>query len=286
MAKFINGKIKPKKVPVAELVAMDMDNNFDIPARKDIHEKKEMQMQAYSPAVLLSIAVEKGRSLEEIGKLMDLQDRWEAKMALEAARIAKSEFVAAKGKFQFEVPRLIKKTNVKYPTKKEDQKVEYSYAELGDISESIKESAFKNGLTYDWKIVDTGKEIEVTCILSHIGGHETTTTMKNAYDISGGKTEMHAKASTISYLQRYTLVAILGLTTASQDDDGRGNKVFTKHEEVSDIPSVTTEQFGPLMSSVMSGKMTVDKIKEMRTLTDNQEKALQVAEEARKNRPS
>ncbi len=283
MAKFINGKTKPKKSsPV--IIHEDIEVGFDKP--KFEIQKRTEEMQAYSPAVLLSIAVEKGRSLEEIGKLMDLQDRWEAKMALEAARIAKSEFVAAKSKFQYEIPRLIKKTDVRYPTKKEDQKVEYRYAELGDISENIKESAFKNGLTYDWKIVDTGKEIEVTCILSHVGGHETTTTMKNVYDVSGGKTEMHAKASTISYLQRYTLVAILGLTTASQDDDGRSNNVVTKPEETSDLPFVTPEQFGPIMTSVITGKWTVEKVKEMRTLTENQEKALQVAEEANKNRPA
>lgn len=284
MAKFINGKTKPKKSSPVMVRESDVEVSFDKP--KFEIQKRSEEIQAYSPAVLLSIAVEKGRSLEEISRLMDLQDRWEAKMALEEAKRAKAEFVSAKSKFQYEIPRLIKKTDVRYPTKKEDQKVEYRYAELGDISENIKESAFRNGLTYDWKIVDTGKEIEVTCILSHVGGHETTTTMKNVYDVSGGKTEMHAKASTISYLQRYTLVAILGLTTASQDDDGRSNQAFTRHEEVSDLPFVTPEQFGPLMTSVLTGKMTLDKIKEMRTLTESQEKALQVAEESFKNKPA
>lgn len=244
--------------------------------------KPAMELQAYSPAVLLSIAVEKGRSLEEISRLMDLQDRWEAK-------IAKADFTAAKSKFQKEVPRIIKRTDVSYPTKDKNgnltnKTVDYSYAELGDIGETIKEAAFNNGFTYDWDIDDTGPKIIVECILTHIGGHEKKVKMDADADSSGGKNNIQAKSSTISYLQRITLIAAFGLTTAAKDDDGRSNQVFSKREEVSDPRKVSQEQFGPLMTSVITGKMTVEKIKEMRSLTEDQEKALLVAEESFKNK--
>jgi hypothetical protein len=41
-------------------------------------------------------------------------------------------------------------------------------------------------------------------------------------DASGGKNTIQQIASTVTYLQRYTLLAITGVATKGQDDDARG----------------------------------------------------------------
>ena len=47
-------------------------------------------------------------------------------------------------------------------------------------------------------------------------------TMAAGPDGSGGKNAIQAIGSTVSYLERYTLLAATGLATEDQDDDGRG----------------------------------------------------------------
>ena len=59
--------------------------------------------------------------------------------------------------------------------------------------------------------------------MTHKQGHSEETELEAAADSSGGKNMIQAQASTITYLQRYTLLAATGLATKDQlDDDGRG----------------------------------------------------------------
>jgi hypothetical protein len=54
-------------------------------------------------------------------------------------------------------------------------------------------------------------------------GHSELTKMTAPSDTSGQKNSIQAIASTITYLQRYTLLAATGLTTKDMpDDDGKG----------------------------------------------------------------
>ena len=59
----------------------------------------------------------------------------------------------------------------------------------------------------------------MTCILSHKAGHSEETTLAGPADASGSKNAIQAIGSTLTYLQRYTLVQALGLA-ATLDDDG------------------------------------------------------------------
>lgn len=233
----------------------------------------KQEIQVYTPDVMLSIAVKEGRSLDEISKLMDLQDRWEAKKA-------KAEYLKAKSNFQFEVPVISKSKNVNYEHKDQRGKTDYNYAPLGDISQQIKESLHRNGLSYEWKIEDTTEKIKVTCIVSHIDGHKETATMEASADVSGGKSQIQAKGSTITYLQRYTLIGALGLTTADEDIDGRGTKMPKKNIDISDLPLLTESQFKSTMAKVISKEWTLEFVKTKCTLTEGQEGALKIAENA------
>ncbi len=222
-----------------------------------------------TPDMILAVASEKGRTLEEISKFMDLYDRLKADLA-------KAAFKQAAIIFQHEVPEIKKGTAVSYKLK-DGSVVSYNHASLGDIGFSIKDACFKSGLSYSWEIDDSGPKIKVTCIVSHIEGHEVRVTMEAAADTSGHKNDIQSRASTITYLQRYTLIAAMGLTTADTDIDGRGGKEVTAdvvYDDVKTKKSVTPSEYNGLIKAINAGSTTLDEIRVNCFLTPDQDEAL------------
>jgi len=74
------------------------------------------------------------------------------------------------------------------------------------------------------EFAEDNSKMKVTCILSHIDGHSETTTMEGGLDNSGAKNDIQQKGSTHTYLQRYTLIGVLGLSTSDDDKDGNISK--------------------------------------------------------------
>lgn len=229
-----------------------------------------------TPDMILEVASEKGRTLEEISKFMDLYDRLKADMA-------KAAFKQAAIVFQHEVPDIRKSTNVNYTTK-DGKVVTYNYASLGDIGFSIKEACFKSGLSYSWEMDDSGPKIKVTCVISHIEGHEVRATMEANADTSGGKNEIQSRASTITYLQRYTLISALGLTTADTDVDGQGTREVQPevvYDDSKHKKSVTAEAYKAYVTAINAGKTTLEEIRANCWLTPDQDEALQAVQRIR-----
>ena len=166
-------------------------------------EPKEVAAQPVSPNQLIAMAVESGADVDKLEKLMELQERWDAKEA-------KKAFVEAMSRFQSTVPTL----------KKTKEGHNYSYAPLGDIAEQIRQPLKECGLSYRFEM-DHSSGVAVTCVVTHIDGHSEKSFMNAAPDTSGSKNAIQAIGSTVTYLQRYTLIGALGLTTADQDIDGR-----------------------------------------------------------------
>lgn len=166
-----------------------------------------------TPAELLRIAIDQGADLEKLEKLMDLQERYEAK---EAKRAYDAAFAA----FKAEAVTIIKGRKVTDGPLKGK-----SYAELHDVVNAVTQALSKHGLSSSWKLTRDEKDwMEVTCYLRHIGGHEESVSMGGPPDAGGAKNAIQARASTKTYLERYTLKAITGLSEQDDDDDGRGGK--------------------------------------------------------------
>lgn len=174
----------------------------------------EKSLTAQNPQSLISLALEKGTPMDQLEKLLELKERWDAAQA-------NKSFLAALSNFQKEVPAIQKKKQVSFAGRTGGN-VNYKYAELGEIDETIKEAMANNGLSKRWEITEDGEKIICTCIISHIDGHKEITTMSSLKDASGNKNEIQSRASAVTYLQRYTLIGALGLTTASEDNDGDG----------------------------------------------------------------
>jgi len=161
-----------------------------------------------TPASLLSQAIEKGLDVESLGKLMDLQERWQAGQA-------RKLFFEAFTEFQSKCPDLRKTKEVNFGQTK------YNFAPLADICRQIGKTLKDAGLSYRWEIQDNPTELKVTCLVSHMEGHTEKTTMTSPPDASGSKNAIQARGSAIEYLKRYTLIGALGLSTADSDIDGR-----------------------------------------------------------------
>jgi hypothetical protein len=173
----------------------------------------QQQLTTTTPADLISQAIEKGLDVETLGKLMDLQDRWQATQA-------RKLFFESFTSFQSECPDIRKTKAVAFEGKTAGS-VSYHYAPLADITRQIGPILKKHELSYRWEIQDTDKEIKVTCLVSHVSGHTERTTMQANPDTSGAKNPIQARGSAIEYLKRYTLIGALGISTADTDIDGR-----------------------------------------------------------------
>lgn len=93
------------------------------------------------------------------------------------------------------------------------------YADFAAIAKAVDPIISRHGLSYRFR-TKQDERIHVTCILAHEGGHSEETTLAGPPDATGSKNAIQAIGSTLTYLQRYTLVQALGLA-ASDDDDGK-----------------------------------------------------------------
>ena len=101
-------------------------------------------------------------------------------------------------------------------------KTTYQYEDLAEVVQTVDPVLSKHGLRKSWVTsAPEGGRITVTCIIAHRAGHREETTLSAAADSSGSKNSIQALASAVTYLQRYTLKAALGLA-AAVDDDGHG----------------------------------------------------------------
>ncbi|TGT64279.1 hypothetical protein EN802_33020 [bacterium M00.F.Ca.ET.159.01.1.1] len=93
------------------------------------------------------------------------------------------------------------------------------YADFAAYAKAVDPIISKYGLSYRFRTTQTEK-ISVTCILAHKAGHFEENTLSGPADSTGSKNAIQAIGSTLTYLQRYTLIQALGLA-ASNDDDGK-----------------------------------------------------------------
>lgn len=162
-----------------------------------------------TPSDLLRMAVEQGADLDRLERLMALQERWEANNARKAYDTAFAAFKA-------EAVKIVKNREVTAGPLNGKR-----YAELFAVVNAITPALSRHGLSSSWKITKDERDwLEVTCTLKHIGGHTESVSMGGPPDVGGAKNAIQARASTVSYLERYTIKAITGLSEQNDDNDG------------------------------------------------------------------
>ena len=175
----------------------------------------QVGQQPATPALLLQMAVQQGQSLDYLERLMALQQRWEEMEARKA-------FVAAMAAFKAgPLAPIYKRKGVGYETKDGDF-VGYKHAELSDVTEVVVPAMGAQGLSHRWDIEQKDGRVRVACVVTHAMGHSESVVMDAPPDSSGKKNALQQIASTVTYLCRYTLLAITGMSTRGMDDDAGG----------------------------------------------------------------
>lgn len=167
-----------------------------------------------SPIDLLNRAIANGAGIETLRELLTLRREWEADEARKAFDAAIS---AAKAR----IPTITKNKRVAFESRRAGSAAtDYRHETLDEIARVVTPILAEHGLSYRFRATsEPNQPISVTCIISHRGGHFEETTLLAGRDDSGNKNAIQQIGSTITYLQRYTLKAALGLS-ASEDDDG------------------------------------------------------------------
>lgn len=166
--------------------------------------------QQLTPADAIRQALTGTGNVAGLRELLELQERYEANEARKAYHRAMAQFKA-------EAPMIEKDKAVSHGV----GKAAYKHATLANVVQTITPLLSKFGLSASWRVAQNGT-INVTCRVAHILGHYEETTLMAPADDSGAKNKIQAIGSTITYLERYGLLAMLGLATSDQvDDDGQ-----------------------------------------------------------------
>ena len=244
---------------------IEMNNTNSAPAT----QSRSVAVQA-NPSYLLQLAVEQGADIDKLEKLMALQEKWEANQARKA-------YVDDMAKFKENPPDIFKDKAVGY-TNKDGTFTGYKHASIGNVTTSIVEGLAKHGFAHRWDTQQVeGGQINVTCIITHRLGHSEKTILSAFKDDSGKKNSIQQMSSTITYLQRYTLLAATGLATQDQEDDD-GAAAEAQEQKPIEKQIIEGKRFEAAIESVKDGSYTAEKIRARFKLTDDQETALSDAE--------
>jgi hypothetical protein len=205
-------------------------------------EAPSKSIAVMTPMDMIQRAVESGADIEMLEKLMALQERWEAGNARKAFDNAMSEAKA-------EIPLITKNREVDFTSAK--GRTHYKYEDLGEVAKIVNPILAKHGLSYRFRTTSLVNEpVTVTCIVSHRDGHFEENTLCAGRDDSGNKNSIQAIGSTLTYLQRMTLKAALGIAVAN-DDDG---KTSSAGEQSAPAPGSITEKQADDLRDLLEAK--------------------------------
>jgi hypothetical protein len=176
-------------------------------------ESAPMQVaQAVTPMDLIASAQASGADIDKMQQLFELKLRVDADQALR-------EYNRAVAKFKTENTVIYKNSRVDFQTAK--GRTSYKHATLDNVVNTVTPLLAKYGLNHSWTTKQDKGVIFVKCKLAHADGHSESTSLHGPPDTSGTKNNVQAIASTVTYLERYTLMMILGLASGDPDNDGR-----------------------------------------------------------------
>jgi len=183
-----------------------------------------------TPMAMIDRALSSGASPETLGKLMDLQERWEANQA-------KKIFDEAMKSAQAEMRPIL--------VNAENRQTNSRYATYEALDAAIRPVYVRHGFSLMFNTADSPlpDHVRVVCEVS-CGGHTTIPHVDMPADGKGAKgndvmTKTHATGAALTYGRRYLLGMIFNLTITKDDD---GNSASSPDLAM----SITADQFREL----------------------------------------
>lgn len=185
-------------------------------AKPPVVQQERAVATTATPADLVRYAMDSGADLDRLERLMEMQMKWEANEARKAYHLSMSQF-------KKNPPTIIKDKHVSFDTNK--GRTEYDHATLGEVCEKVVAALAEHEFSHRWIPGRTERgAMKVTCVITHKLGYSEETELEAPDDQSGGKNSIQAMSSTVTYLERYSLLAAVGLAPKDMpDDDGKGS---------------------------------------------------------------
>lgn len=185
-------------------------------------QRQEVDAPTTAPAEMTPMQmayqlIQSGADFASVKEMLALSKEIEADRARRA-------FDAAVSKAKADIPIIAK--NAKGHNNKK-------YADFAAYAAALKPILAAHGLSYRFR-TEQEQQIKVTCILSHEAGHSEENSLTGGADSSGSKNAIQAIGSTLTYLQRYTLIQALGLAAAEDDDGASSGKSAEDLETISE----------------------------------------------------
>lgn len=129
-------------------------------------------------------------------------------------------------------------------------KFSYRYADLADVMEAVKQPLADNGLVLSQHVHGEANNIGIETVLLHESGEWMGSTISIPVVSQNGRMNAAQEVgTTITYLRRYSVTAMLGI--ASDDDtDAAGAPGPTKHSAQQDPPKPAQDDSGKLVADV------------------------------------
>ena len=199
-------------------------------------------------SVIERVAMSENADISKLEKMLDMQERV-------LNRNAAQSYSADMAAMQSEMPRVFKLAEGHNTT----------YARLEDINDAIRPALQKFGFCVTFRIDQQNMDsVKVTAVCAHKLGHSENASLTLPLDKSGSKNAVQAIGSTVSYGKRYTLCALLNISTG---DDTNGFKLGSTQNEK---PQITDEGLKIALNKIMSGELTQERLMQSRALTDEQ----------------
>jgi len=232
----------------------------------EVEKETKNQVTVSQPMHLIEMAISNNADIEKLEKLMALQERWDAQQA-------KKAYFDALSQMQAEMPIIRKLSTASFATKSGGN-MSYAFAKLEDIVEQMKPFLKKFGFSFRFEqSFDNG--IFIKCIATHKDGHSEECSMVGGADMSGNKNPLQQVASSVTYLRRYTLTGVFGISTADADIDGRlpDDTAFVGRDEVMELVAIMCDEHGQVTPKGQKLWAAV-KLKDWESITEKQYKKI------------
>lgn len=155
------------------------------------------------------VVMDPSADLDKLERMLSMKERVDA----QNARVS---FAKALSQARASMPPIIKDATVDFTSQK--GRTHYRHETLAGIAKTIDPILSQHGISYRFRTDQGQGGVRVTCIVQHCDGHAEETTLTGSPDQSGNKNGFQAVGSAVTYLQRYTLKAALGLSAEVDDD--------------------------------------------------------------------
>jgi hypothetical protein len=190
---------------------------------------------AADPMSLLQLAISRGISPDELGKLMDLQERWENRRAAEA-------FARAIAGFQAECPAVLKTRTAKVKTSGGGDYT-YRFESFDDVMRAAGPVLAKWGIVVDFSTEQAENPPRLKILVRlRVGAYFEDKTFSCPIPSDVKVSEPQKFGQALSYAKRYAIKAALNIVSTDQEDnDAQGLFAYVTGEQAAEIDRLIKE---------------------------------------------